>query len=103
MLKQDYDNEFFELVGQQKINFSFFELYFPDDNPAYTLKNVMEKLDFSDLLACYSDKGRSGHNPIMMYACFDVGVLKIGINRQPPYHIHICSSISNYLQKFQNN
>lgn len=27
----------------------------------------MEKLDFSGLLACYSDKDRSGYNPIMMY------------------------------------
>lgn len=67
MLKQDYYNEFFEL-GQQKINFSFFELHFPDDDPVYTLKNVMEELDFSGLLACYSDKGRTGYNPIMMYA-----------------------------------
>ena len=67
MLKQDYYNEFFE-VGQQKINFSFFELHFPDDDPVYTLKKVMEELDFSGLLACYSDKGRTGYNPIMMYA-----------------------------------
>ena len=29
MLKQDYNNEFFDL-GQQKINFGFFELHFPD-------------------------------------------------------------------------
>lgn len=28
----------------------------------------MEELDFSGLLACYSDKGRTGYNPIMMYA-----------------------------------
>ena len=41
MLKQDYYNEFFEL-GQQKINFSFFELSLPDDDPVYTLKKVME-------------------------------------------------------------
>ena len=32
MLKQDYDNDFFEL-GKQNINFSFFELHFPDDDP----------------------------------------------------------------------
>lgn len=37
MLKQDYYNEFFE-IGQQKINFSFFELGLPDDDPVYTLK-----------------------------------------------------------------
>ena len=67
MLKQDYYNEFFDL-GQQKINFSFFELHFPDDDPVYTLKKVMEELDFSGLLACCSDKGRTGYNPIMMYA-----------------------------------
>ena len=67
MLKQDYYNDFFEL-GQQKINFSFFELCLPDDDPVYTLKKVMEELDFSGLLAQCSDKGRNGYNPIMMYA-----------------------------------
>ena len=67
MQKQDYYNEFFEL-GQQKINFSFFELCLPDDDPVYTLKKVMEDLDFSGLLANCSDKGRIGFNPIMMYA-----------------------------------
>ena len=67
MFKQDYYNDFFEF-GQQKINFSFFELCLPDDDPVYTLKKVMEELDFSGLLACYSDKGRTGYNPIMMYA-----------------------------------
>ena len=50
------------------MNFSFFELHLPDDDPVYTLKNVMEELDFSGLLACCSDKGRTGYNPIMMYA-----------------------------------
>ena len=64
MRKQDYYNDFFDF-GQQKINFSFFELSLPDDDPVYTLKNVMEELDFSGLLACYSDKGRTGFNPIM--------------------------------------
>ena len=67
MQKQDYYNEFFEL-GQQKMNFSFFELCLPDDDPVYTLKKVMEDLDFSGLLANCSDKGRTGFNPIMMYA-----------------------------------
>ena len=67
MQKRDYYNEFFEL-GQQKINFSFFELQLPEDDPVYTLKKVMEELDFSGLLAGYSDKGRKGYNPIMMYA-----------------------------------
>ena len=67
MQKQDYYNEFFEL-GQQKINFNFFELSLPDDDPVYTLKKVMEDLDFTNLLAQYSDKGRNGFNPIMKYA-----------------------------------
>ena len=67
MLKQDYYNNFFDF-GQQKINFSFFELHLPDDDPVYTLKKVMEELDFSSLLACCSDQGRTGYNPIMMYA-----------------------------------
>lgn len=37
MLNTKYYNEFFEL-GQQKINFSFYELSLPDDDPVYTLK-----------------------------------------------------------------
>ena len=67
MTNNKYYNEFFEL-GQQIINFSFFELCLPDDDPVYTLKKVMEELDFSGLLANCSDKGRTGYNPIMMYA-----------------------------------
>ena len=67
MLKQDYYNNFFD-IGQQKINFRFYELGLPDNDPVYTLKKVMEELDFSGLLACYSDKGRTGYNPIMLYA-----------------------------------
>ena len=67
MQKQDYYNDFFE-IGQQKINFSFFELSLTDDDPVCTLKKVMEELDFSGLLACYSNKGRTGFNPIMLYA-----------------------------------
>ena len=66
MLKQDYYNEFFE-IGQQKINFKFYELSLPDDDPVYTLKKVMEEMDFSGLLARYSNKGRNGFNPIMKY------------------------------------
>ncbi len=62
-----YYNDFFE-KGQQKINFSFFELHLPDDDPVYTLKKVLEEMDFSSLTAQYSNKGRSGYNPIMMYA-----------------------------------
>ena len=67
MLTTNYYNDFFEF-GQQKINFNFYELSLPDDDPVYTLKKVMEDLDFSGLLANCSDKGRTGYNPIMMYA-----------------------------------
>ena len=70
IIYEDYYNyytDFFEL-GQQKINFSFYELSLPDDDPFSTLKKVMEDLDFSGLLANCSDKGRTGYNPIMMYA-----------------------------------
>ena len=67
MQNQDYYTDFFE-KGQQKINFKFFELSLPDDDPVYTLKNVMEELDFTSLLAQYSNKGRTGYNPIMKYA-----------------------------------
>ena len=67
MQNQDYYNDFFE-IGQQKINFSLYELGLPSDDPVYTLKKVMEELDFSGLLARYSDKGRKGYNPIMLYA-----------------------------------
>ena len=67
MLTTNYYNDFFEF-GQQKINFSFFELSLPDDDPVYTLKKVMEELGFSGLLANCSDKGRTRYNPIMMYA-----------------------------------
>ena len=67
MLNNKYYNDFFEL-GQQKINFKFFELSLPDDDPVYTLKKVMEEMDFTGLLAQYSNKGRNGFNPIMKYA-----------------------------------
>ena len=67
MNNSKYYNEFFEL-GQQKINFKFFELSLPDDDPVYTLKKIMEEMDFSSLMAQYSNKGRNGYNPIMKYA-----------------------------------
>ena len=67
MINHKYYNEFFE-IGQQKINFSFFELNLPADDPVYTLKKVLEEIDFSSLTARYSVKGRTGYNPIMMYA-----------------------------------
>jgi len=55
MLTVNYYNDFFE-IGQQKINFIFYELSLPDDDPVYTLKKIMEDLNFSGLLANCSDK-----------------------------------------------
>ena len=66
MNRNNYYNEFFEL-GQQKINFNFYELSLPDDDPVFTLKKVMEEMDFTALLAQYSGKGKHGFNPIMKY------------------------------------
>ena len=66
MNRNNYYNDFFEL-GQQKINFNFYELSLPDDDPVFTLKKVMEEMDFTALLAQYSGKGKHGFNPIMKY------------------------------------
>jgi transposase len=59
--------QFFE-IGQQAINFNLYQIGLPADDPVYTLKKVMEDLDFSGLTARYSTKGRKGYNPIMMFA-----------------------------------
>ena len=65
--KHHYYNDFFE-KGQLKINFSLYQIGIPADDPVYTLKKVMEDLDYSGLLDRYSAKGRTGYNPIMMFA-----------------------------------
>lgn len=62
-----YYNEFFE-KEQQKIYFDLYQIGLPADDPVYTLIDVMEELDYSSLLAKYSNKGRKGYNPIMMFA-----------------------------------
>lgn len=62
-----YYNEFFE-KGQQVIHFNLYKIGLSADDPVYTLINVLEELDFSSLLARYSDKGRKGYNPIMLFA-----------------------------------
>ena len=62
MLTNNYYNDFFEL-GQQKINFSFFELSLPDDDPVYTLKKVMEELDFSGLYSLPSCRSHGFYRP----------------------------------------
>ena len=62
-----YYNDFFE-KGQQKIHFDLYQIGLPADDPVYTLIKVLEKMDFTSLLAGYSTKGRKGYNPIMMFA-----------------------------------
>ena len=62
-----YYTDYFEL-GQQKLDTCFLSLRLPEKDPVFTLKKVLEELDFSNLLERYSDKGRRGYNPIMMFA-----------------------------------
>ncbi|WP_148511922.1 transposase, partial [Ruminococcus gauvreauii] len=62
-----YYNEFFDL-GQQKIQFSLYQLGLPSGDPVHTLKKVLEELNYESLLAQYSTKGRRGYNPIMIFA-----------------------------------
>ncbi len=66
-MKQTYYNDFFE-KGQQKIYFDLYQIGLPPDDPVYTLKNILEDLNYSSLLTQYSTKGRKGYNPIMMFA-----------------------------------
>ena len=62
-----YYNEFFE-KGQLKIHFDLYQIGLPSDDPVYTLKNIMEELNYTALLEQYANKGRKGYNPIMMFA-----------------------------------
>ena len=62
-----YYNDFFE-KGQLKFKFNLYQIELPSDDPVYTLKNVLEELNYTSLLAQYSNKGRKGYNPIMMFA-----------------------------------
>jgi transposase len=64
---QTYYNQFFE-KGQQFINFNLYEIGLPVNDPVYTLKEVMEELDFTKLLSTYKQRGRKAFNPIMMFA-----------------------------------
>jgi transposase len=63
----NYYNEFFE-QGQQVINFNLYEISLPKSDPVYSLKHVMEKMNFLNLTSRYSEKGRRGYNPIMLFA-----------------------------------
>lgn len=64
---RDYCNEFFG-KGQQRIALYLYESRIPKDDPVYTLKNVLEEMDFSRLLEKCHKRGRKGYNPIMLFA-----------------------------------
>lgn len=64
---KSYYNEYFE-KGQQIINFNLYQIGLPVDDPVYSLKKVLEDLNFSSLTSRYSTKGRRAFNPIMMFA-----------------------------------
>ena len=66
-MNNTYYNQFFG-IGQQVINFNLYQIGLPADDPVYTLKKVMEEMNFSGLTARYSTKGRKGYNPIMKFA-----------------------------------
>ena len=67
MNTQEYYNRFFE-KGQQFIKFNLLEFGLPENDPVYTLKEVMEELNFEKLLSTCNQRGRKGFNPIMMFA-----------------------------------
>jgi hypothetical protein len=67
-------NEFFQ-QGQQVINFNLYQIGLSADDPVYTLKKVLEDINFSGLLSRYAKKGRKAYNPIMMFAVMVYGVL----------------------------
>ncbi|MDI9414223.1 MAG: IS1182 family transposase [Bacillota bacterium] len=50
------------------LHFNLYKIGLPQDDPVYTLKKVMEELDFSGLTANYSKLGSKGYNPIIMFA-----------------------------------
>lgn len=66
-MKHYHYTNFFE-KGQQKIKLYLYEDRIPNDDPVYTLKNILEGMNFEKLLNQYSNKGRKGYNPIMIYA-----------------------------------
>ena len=62
-----YYNDYFRKT-QQRLDIYLYENRIPSDDPVYTLKGILEEMDFSKLLERYSSKGRKGYNPIMIYA-----------------------------------
>lgn len=67
MYNNYYYNKYFDL-GQQKLNFNLYQIGLPEDDSVYTLKRILKELNFNKLLSRYSNKGRKGYNPIMIYA-----------------------------------
>jgi transposase len=63
----NYYNEFFE-KEQQQFKLYLYESRIPHDDSVYTLKKIMEVLNFERLLNRYSHLGRKGYNPIMIYS-----------------------------------
>ncbi len=58
MKTQEYHNEFFD-KGQLISKYHFLEMQIPKNDAVYSLKEVMEQLDFSGLLSQYSKRGRT--------------------------------------------
>ena len=75
MYNNHYYNEFFE-KGQQFFNFKLLEIGLPKNDPVYTLKEVMEELNFENLLSMYNTKGRKAYNPIMMFGLILYGNMR---------------------------
>ena len=66
-MNNTYYTEYFE-KGQQKINFNLYQIGLEADDEVYTLKKIMEEMDYTKLTQMYSKKGRKAYNPIMMFA-----------------------------------
>ena len=63
----NYYNEYFE-KGQQQFKLYLYESRIPHDDSVYTLKKIMESLNFDRLLGRYNHLGRRCYNPIMIYS-----------------------------------
>lgn len=70
-----YYNDYFEL-GQQRINYNLYNIGLPSDDPVYTVKRIMQEMDFSNLLQQYSRLGRRGYNPIMLFSVLTYSALR---------------------------
>ncbi len=66
MKTHNYFTEYFE-KNQLFSSFDYLELQLDKDDPVYTLINLMEGLDFTELISMYNDRGRKAFNPIMMF------------------------------------